>query len=125
MCAGAVYWREDREKRKTYRGLIDEKRAREKKEAWIRELEIREAEDERERVRRRERRRRAGLSEVDLEAEDARTMAVEGARDVAQGSVVNGSNLNSSPLETARLAGLVGGKGILGQAMGLWWSSKD
>jgi len=120
-----VYWREDREKRKTYRGLVDEKRAREKKEAWIRELEIREAEDERERVRRRERRRRAGLTGAELEDENARMMAVEGARDIAAGSVVDGSNSNSSPLDKERLAELVRGKGILGQAMSLWWSSKD
>lgn len=123
-----MYWREDREKRKTYRGLVDEKRAREKKEAWIRELEIREMEDERERVRRRERRRRAsagvGLGE---EEERERMLAVEGARDVAAGSVGGGggSNLNSSPMEMDRLRGLVGGRGILGQAMGLWWSTKD
>jgi len=104
---------------------VDEKRAREKKEAWIRELEIREMEDERERVRRRERRRRAGLNTAELEEEDARIMAVEGARDVAGATVGGGSNLNSSPMEMERLGELIGGKGILGQAMGLWWSSKD
>lgn len=132
LCAGAFYWKEDREKRKLYRGLLDEKRAREKREAWIRELEIRDAEDEREREKRRK--RRQGLNEMteeDIEAQERALMAMEGARQGGQGAVRGSTAVseavtlgaNSSPFEDGRLRELVGGRGILGQAMALWWSS--
>jgi len=123
VCAGALYWKEDREKRKTYRGLLDEKRSREKREAWIRELEIREVEDERERERRRNRRKMlAGGGEVEEEKGIA-GMAVEGARQAAGAGLSGSSTTNPSPLEQRRLRELVGGRGILGQAMALWWSA--
>jgi hypothetical protein len=119
VCAGAIYWKEDREKRKTYRGLVDEKKAKEKREAWIRELEIREMEDEREREKRR--RRRRGESEM-IADEDIAVKAVDGAREASQGGV-GGSPINSSPLDSKRLGDLVAGRGIIGEAMKLWWSS--
>jgi hypothetical protein len=46
MVGGSVYWESDRAKRRQYEGLIDEKKKKEKHEAWIRELEIREQEEE-------------------------------------------------------------------------------
>ena len=46
MLGGSVYWESDRAKRKQYEGLIEEKKTKEKHEAWIRELEIREEEEE-------------------------------------------------------------------------------
>ena len=122
VCAGALYWKEDREKRKTYRGLLDEKRSREKREAWIRELEIREVEDERERERRRNRRKGiAGAGEG--EEEGVTGLAVEGARQAAGAGLSGSSTTNPSPLEQSRLRELVAGRGILGQAMALWWSA--
>lgn len=111
-----------------YRGMVDEKRSREKREAWIRELEVREVEDGRERERRRrERERRSrgdGAAVVGASAgaggeEGEEMKAVEKAREVASGAV------NSSPLETGRLRELVTGRGILGQAMALWWRGGD
>jgi hypothetical protein len=126
VCAGALYWKEDREKRKTYRGLLDEKRSKEKREAWIRELEIREVEDERERERRRERRRRMGAGGgVEVEEEGMASMAVEGAKQAAGAGLSGSSTTNPSPFEQRRLRELVGGRGILGQAMALWWSSSS
>ena len=46
MCAGSVYYSQDREKRKKYDRKLAEQIALEKREAWIRELEFRDREDE-------------------------------------------------------------------------------
>ncbi|KAG8624964.1 hypothetical protein KVT40_006715 [Elsinoe batatas] len=46
MLAGSVYWESDRSKRRQYDDLVDEKKRKEKHEAWIKELEIREEEEE-------------------------------------------------------------------------------
>ena len=46
MLAGSAYWETDRAKRRQYEGLVEEKKQKEKHEAWIRELEIREEEEQ-------------------------------------------------------------------------------
>lgn len=46
MLAGSIYWESDRSKRKQYNGLVKEKEQKEKYEAWLRELEIRQEEEE-------------------------------------------------------------------------------
>lgn len=91
-----------------YQGLLGEKRAREKKEAWIRELEIRDREDEIERKRRALRRQRlaAGMP-PDLEEEEE-----EGT-------------LNTSLVEGEGVRGLLAGRGVLAQAMCAWWGRND
>ena len=53
---GSQYYAEDRKKRKEVEGIVSEKKAAEKRDAWIRELEHRDREEreereERERVR--------------------------------------------------------------------------
>ncbi|KAF2140893.1 uncharacterized protein K452DRAFT_251677 [Aplosporella prunicola CBS 121167] len=45
MYVGSMYWKEDREKRKEYENLSEEKKRLEKRDAWIRELEARDEED--------------------------------------------------------------------------------
>ena len=45
MVAGSYYYQADRSKRKEFEGVLAEKKAREKNEAWIRELEARDQED--------------------------------------------------------------------------------
>lgn len=45
MLAGSAYWQQDREKRKEFDGVIAEKKAKEKNEAWIKELEARDEEE--------------------------------------------------------------------------------
>lgn len=45
MFAGSIYWESDRSKRKQYDGLVDEKKKKEKHDAWIRELEARDEEE--------------------------------------------------------------------------------
>lgn len=46
MVGGSAYWESDRAKRKQYEGLVDEKKKKEKHEAWLRELEARDAEEQ-------------------------------------------------------------------------------
>jgi hypothetical protein len=56
LCAGSAYWAEDRKKWKEFEGIVEERKKREKNEAWIRELEARDEEDKREREARGRRR---------------------------------------------------------------------
>jgi hypothetical protein len=59
MVVGSMYWKSDRQKRKEFDQVVAERKAREKNEAWIRELEARDQED-REIKAAREARRNAG-----------------------------------------------------------------
>lgn len=52
LIAGSYYYAEDRDKRKVFNGVKAEKRAREKNEKWIRELEARDREDREEKATR-------------------------------------------------------------------------
>ncbi|KAG9234653.1 putative altered inheritance of mitochondria protein 31, mitochondrial [Amylocarpus encephaloides] len=45
MVAGSVYWDSDRRKRKEFDSAVDERKKKEKNEAWIRELEVRDQEE--------------------------------------------------------------------------------
>lgn len=45
MVAGSMYWETDRQKRKEFEGVLAEQKAKEKNEAWIRELEARDQEE--------------------------------------------------------------------------------
>ncbi len=58
MVAGSMYWKTDRQKRKEFDAAVQERKRRERSEAWIRELEIRD-EEERELKAARETRRKA------------------------------------------------------------------
>jgi hypothetical protein len=73
MIAGSMYWQSDRQKRKEFDKLVEERKAREKNEAWIRELEARD-EEEKEFRRAREARRR-GVSVDVVRKEDERKEA--------------------------------------------------
>jgi len=46
MIGGSAYWESDRAKRGQFDELTEEKRRKEKKDAWIRELEVRDAEED-------------------------------------------------------------------------------
>ncbi|KAB8290458.1 hypothetical protein EYC80_010889 [Monilinia laxa] len=59
MVAGSMYWDSDRKKRKEFEGVLAEQKAKEKNEAWIRELEARDEEEKELKRARDERRRRA------------------------------------------------------------------
>ena len=45
LVAGNLYWQKDRVKRKDYEKMVAEKERREKRERWLRELEMRDEED--------------------------------------------------------------------------------
>lgn len=40
-----MYWKEDREKRKQFEGIVAEKERQKKRDKWIRELEARDEEE--------------------------------------------------------------------------------
>lgn len=97
MVAGSAYWESDRSKRKQFDELTEEKRRKEKKEAWIRELEIRDQEEEelrriRDRVVESKRSGGSGFGggvQSALEVSDARRdgAILQAARDLWQGRI--------------------------------------
>ena len=68
MVAGSIYYQSDRDKRKQYDGIVSEKKAQEKNQAWIRELEARDEEDKMIRARRLAA-REAAVASVDASAQ--------------------------------------------------------
>lgn len=111
LCVGSVYWKEDRQKRKHYEGLLGDKRAAEKRDAWIKELEARDEEDERERKRRAQRR------------EDIRAgRAIESSRAAAEGTGAPPSVQANSVMSEEELRKVALGSRILAPAMWLWRS---
>lgn len=110
LCVGSMYWKGDREKRKHYEGLLGEKKAQEKRDAWIRELEARDREDEIERQKREKRRQaqREGKSFEEAEREAAKV----------------GTPQASSAMDASDLRRLALSSRILGPAMWLWKSAE-
>ena len=51
MIGGSYYYKEERGKRKAFESALAEKKAMEKKEAWIRELEARDEEEKESKAR--------------------------------------------------------------------------
>jgi len=101
---GAIYWKEDREKRKQFQGLLSDKRAKEKRDAWIRELEIRDQIEEEERGLRR-----------------ARKQDREAAKEAARATKASEAD-NNAALSGSDMTSLLVRSDILGPAMKLWWS---
>lgn len=52
LVVGSMYWQTDRQKRKEFDKVVQERKAKEKNEAWIRELEARDKEENDLRARR-------------------------------------------------------------------------
>ena len=46
MVGGSVYWESDRQKRNEFNELIEDKKKKEKHEAWLKELEARQQEED-------------------------------------------------------------------------------
>jgi hypothetical protein len=61
MVVGSMYWKTDRQKRKEFDQVVAERKAKEKNEAWIRELEARDKEDQEIRTAREARRAGGGI----------------------------------------------------------------
>ncbi|CAG8971408.1 hypothetical protein HYALB_00001990 [Hymenoscyphus albidus] len=64
MVAGSIYWDADRKKRKEFEGAVSERKAKEKNESWIRELEARDQEEKELKALREKRARRAAGERV-------------------------------------------------------------
>ena len=78
MVAGSMYWKSDRQKRKEFDDVVAERKAKEKNQLWIKELEAR---DEEEKEIRAERERRAKRLKFDRSAQGEQVF--EGARNLA------------------------------------------
>lgn len=78
MLAGSIYWSGDRDRRKQFEGVVAEKKAKEKNEAWIRELEARDAEDKEIAAKREEFRkmREEGLARCVIERREERGLGI-------------------------------------------------
>ena len=112
MVAGSMYWQTDRQKRKEFEGALAERKAKEKNEAWIRELEARD--EEAKEIRAQRERRRAG---VDVQNTVERV-----------GEKVKGTVEKENPVEVTVAKSVVDEKekrkGVLESVQGLWGGKK-
>jgi len=132
MLAGSAYWQVDRAKRKEFDGLMDEKKAREKQAAWIKELEARDEEDKELREAMRRRRERGGKGVVG-ELKDGETRAqvqkavdeakatAEAAARVGEKTWSDGDSVDGMKPVTPEEAK---GKGVLESVKDLIWTKK-
>lgn len=107
-----MYWQTDRQKRKEFEGALAERKAKEKNEAWIRELEARD--EEAKEIRAQRERRRAG---VDVQNTVERV-----------GEKVKGTVEKENPVEVTVAKSVVDEKekrkGVLESVQGLWGGKK-
>ena len=100
MLGGSAYWESDRAKRGQFDELSEEKRRKEKRDAWIRELEVREEEENelrrlRDNLVRGRAVEKAGLAEetarkVEVAAKEKEAAAGRVVRSVLEGGDVEG-----------------------------------
>jgi hypothetical protein len=101
MLFGSVYWESDRQKRKEFTGLLDEKKKKEKHEAWIRELEVREEEEQelrrlRDKVQKGQAAERSRLvAEAEEKARKAKEKVAESVRSSLEGRERRGPILSA------------------------------
>jgi len=83
MVGGSFYYQKERDERKAKEGITAEKKAKEKQQAWIRELEIRDREDKelRERAKKLSERRRQAEREVAVSGPEMQTVQAAETRD--------------------------------------------
>ena len=88
MVGGSAYWESDRAKRTQFNELVEEKKKKEKHEAWIRELEIREEEEvELRKMRDRMMRGKAGMREDEARAAEVEVREAAGQPKGGFGSI--------------------------------------
>lgn len=119
LVAGSMYWQSDRDKRKEFDKVVAERKAKEKTEAWIRELEARDQEDREYREAREAARRRAEAGIV--EPKSKMTVKITGIASDAKSSS-SSANLDASPGPVA--TGSEGGKGIMERVGDLLYGKK-
>jgi DNA anti-recombination protein RmuC len=124
MVAGSMYWQTDREKRKEFDGVVAQRKAKEKNEAWIRELEARDEEEKEIRAMREARRRGekyvptvredkkekvGGIKgEVEKMVKDVKERKIKPAEKVVKEKVEEGEKKAKGILDSVR--DMVGGK---------------
>jgi hypothetical protein len=123
MIAGSMYWQTDRQKRKEFDKVVEERKAKEKNEAWIRELEARD-EEEKDIRRIREARRRG----VSVEVVRKEELAKEAAKAVAKNEEMKGKILEKVAEKGASSVVEVEGeskkKGVLESVQEMVWGGK-
>jgi hypothetical protein len=85
MVAGSMYWQTDRQKRKEFDVVIAEKKAKEKNEAWIRELEARDEEERQIKAARDARRRGGGVASSMVDDSERRRGTLEMVTELVYG----------------------------------------
>jgi hypothetical protein len=115
MVAGSMYWDSDRKKRKEFDTVVAERKAKEKNEAWIRELEARdeEAKEIRAARQRRIQEKAMGFGEVIVEETKEK---VEKA--------VGKENGEDTPDKAMKNESDAPRKGVLESMQGLVWGGK-
>ena len=88
MFVGSVYWQTDRQKRKEFDDVVKERKAKEKRDAWLRELEVRD-EEERAIRRRVEARRKREHDRIVQESKKAEKAGTEGVSESEDGKGAN------------------------------------
>jgi hypothetical protein len=118
-----MYWQTDRQKRKEFDKVVEERKAREKNEAWIRELEARD-EEEKDIRRIREARRRG----VSVEVVRKEELAKEAAKATAKKEEMKGKVLEKVVEKGASSVVEVEGenkkKGVLESVQEMVWGGK-
>ncbi|PMD24500.1 hypothetical protein NA56DRAFT_594749 [Hyaloscypha hepaticicola] len=119
MIAGSMYWQSDRQKRKEFDKLVEERKAREKNEAWIRELEARD-EEEKEFRRTREARRR-GVS-IDVVRKEDEMKEAKKAEEKKSKVLDKIAEKGASSVEAVEKEGKT--KGVLDSVQEMVWGKK-
>lgn len=90
MVAGSMYWQTDRQKRKEFDKVVLEEKAKEKNQAWIRELEARD-EEEKEFRAAREKRRQLAAGTPPVKKDDVKPVIADSMVDPSEekGSILN------------------------------------
>lgn len=129
MVAGSMYWKTDRQKRKEFDQAVLERKAKEKNEAWIKELEIRDEEAKELRALKQAKKGALGSTKtVEKTAKTAEKKVEKGAEkitDAVKKAAAEKQNKGSSePSDTASGSEKEKSKGVMERVQGLIWGSK-
>lgn len=121
LVAGSMYWKTDRQKRKEFDQAVADRKAREKTEAWVKELEARDEENKEIRAMREARRQGSKPAQTK-----------EKAAEKLKGSSKKAGNEKSKESPAEMQLGVAssaseesGNKGITGTIQGWIWGSKN
>jgi hypothetical protein len=123
LVAGSVFYQDERMRRKKFEDRLEEKKAAEKREKWLNELEARDREDRewRERIERSSKAARETMGEARDKAEDI----LQSAKEMVEDGVPVPGDVKAAE-ETARKGGWFGNKSVLeevyidGWGPGMW-----